>query len=381
MALMKCPECNGMVSDKAFSCPHCGYVVNPQPKANRGANGRRTKYHRLPNGFGQIKYLGKNRRRPYGAYLPTYDYHDNGSAKTTKALGYFETYQQAFDCLTEYNKNPFDPNITFEEVYKRFYAEKFNDKLNNFSESTKKGYRNGFNNLSALHNKKIILLRTDDMQKIIDETELSWSALNNMLVVCHGVYEYAMKNDIVKKDYSEYLKIKIERNEEKGVPFSEEEIKKLWENVNFDTVKIALIMIYSGMRISELQTVEIDKANRFMVGGIKTKAGKNRVIPIHESILPFIDLATSVTATPVYRSDFDSMLLMLGINQSVKGTKHTPHDCRHTFSYLADKANMDEVSKHMIMGHSLGSDVEKNTYGHRTTQDLIDAMDLIKVNK
>ena len=28
MSLILCPECNAMISDKAFSCPHCGYVPN-----------------------------------------------------------------------------------------------------------------------------------------------------------------------------------------------------------------------------------------------------------------------------------------------------------------------------------------------------------------
>lgn len=27
MALIKCPECQGVVSDKASSCPHCGYKI------------------------------------------------------------------------------------------------------------------------------------------------------------------------------------------------------------------------------------------------------------------------------------------------------------------------------------------------------------------
>lgn len=27
MALLKCPECGGMVSDKAKCCPHCGYPI------------------------------------------------------------------------------------------------------------------------------------------------------------------------------------------------------------------------------------------------------------------------------------------------------------------------------------------------------------------
>ncbi len=30
MALVKCKECNGDVSDRAYSCPHCGIELNPE---------------------------------------------------------------------------------------------------------------------------------------------------------------------------------------------------------------------------------------------------------------------------------------------------------------------------------------------------------------
>ncbi|MFT6865914.1 MAG: DNA-directed RNA polymerase subunit RPC12/RpoP [Cyclobacteriaceae bacterium] len=32
MALIKCPECEKEISDKANSCPNCGYELNPKPK-------------------------------------------------------------------------------------------------------------------------------------------------------------------------------------------------------------------------------------------------------------------------------------------------------------------------------------------------------------
>ena len=31
---------------------------------------RRKKHPKLPNGYGQIRYLGKGRRNPYGVYPP-----------------------------------------------------------------------------------------------------------------------------------------------------------------------------------------------------------------------------------------------------------------------------------------------------------------------
>ena len=36
MALTKCPECGGDVSDKAVACPHCGCPLNVQPISNQG---------------------------------------------------------------------------------------------------------------------------------------------------------------------------------------------------------------------------------------------------------------------------------------------------------------------------------------------------------
>ena len=50
--LIKCPECELQVSDKAASCPHCGYPLKEQKTKN--INRKPNKRRRLPNGFGQI---------------------------------------------------------------------------------------------------------------------------------------------------------------------------------------------------------------------------------------------------------------------------------------------------------------------------------------
>lgn len=34
MALIRCPECEAEVSDKATSCPKCGYPINKEAKGN-----------------------------------------------------------------------------------------------------------------------------------------------------------------------------------------------------------------------------------------------------------------------------------------------------------------------------------------------------------
>ena len=67
---------------------------------------------------------------------------------------------------------------------------------------------------------------------------------------------------------------------------------------------------------------------------------------------------------------FYPCLESMGLSRASTGEKRTPHDFRHTFSWLADKYGMDNLSKHLIMGHSLGTDVESSVYGHRTIDEL-----------
>ena len=50
MALIKCPECQLQVSDKAITCPHCGYPLDT--KVIKQQQRKTNKRKRLPNGFG-----------------------------------------------------------------------------------------------------------------------------------------------------------------------------------------------------------------------------------------------------------------------------------------------------------------------------------------
>ena len=140
-------------------------------------------------------------------------------------------------------------------------------------------------------------------------------------------------------------------------------------------------MIYSGFRIKAFETIEINREEKYFKGGVKTKAGKNRIVPIHNAILEyaFNFSPNKFNARGFRERKFYSILQSLNIAIASSGKKHTPHDCRHTFSWLCDKYNVDELSKHLIMGHSLGKDVEKSVYGHRTIEELRTEINKIKV--
>lgn len=385
--LITCPECNRNVSDKAISCPSCGYPINlslneirrqNEPSTKPQSNYKRKKKHKkLPNGFGSIKYLGKNRRNPYAAYPPVQKYNINGSPVTVPAIGYYKDWYTAFDALREYNHNPYNiqaEGMTFEELYKLYYNSKYENSKKTFSMSSKYSTRAAFNNCSVLHNRKFKDLKKSDLQEVIDNCTLKHSSLELIVNLFHGMYKYAIENDFMDKDYSQFVTINIQDDDENGEPFSQEELNILWKNKDIPGVDTILIMIYSGFRISAYENMEYNLQDKYFKGGVKTKAGKDRLVPIHNSIY---NMVAPYNGKPFYKNPVDyrknvfyPLLEKLGILITTNGKKHTPHDTRHTFSWLCDKYKVDDLSKHLLMGHVINGDIEKSVYGHRTLEEL-----------
>ncbi len=201
------------------------------------------------------------------------------------------------------------------------------------------------------------------------------------------MYKYAIKHEIVEKNYAIYCDVPTIERKCVRLPFTDEEIKILWENINKPFVDMILINIYSGLRpreLVEIKNCNIDLDNKFMIGGLKTKAGKNRIIPIHESIYDLIKkrycenrefLCFKENFYPMsyddYRNRFRKIMKQLGMN-------HKPHDTRHTFITLAKRFRMDEYIIKLIVGHKI-EDITESTYTHRKRNELCDEINKICV--
>lgn len=108
-----------------------------------------------------------------------------------------------------------------------------------------------------------------------------------------------------------------------------------------------------------MPTEDIDLQKGTFKGGLKTAAGKNRIVPIHSKIHGFVahrlsvnhGILFSVDNKPItankYTQLFKKTLKDIGID-----TYHTPHDCRHTFSSLLDSAGVNQVCIDRLIGHS-----------------------------
>lgn len=400
MALIPCPECLHQVSDMALACPSCGYPLKTAAIAT--PQKRKPKRHRkLPNGSGTIKRLSGKRSKPWAAYPPVKEFTLNGSPVLKPAIGYFVTYDEAYQALMVYTNAPNDikqssvsfsdlcaamlsgrnavpskcADMTFVQIYELYFENKYNNAKKQFSNSSIRSTKAAFRNCAELHNRKFLDLRKADLQEVVDECPLKHASLELIVSLFKGMYAFALQNDITDKNYAQYVTINIADDDESGVPFSETALETLWKNKDTTGVGMILLMIYTGFRISAFHTLQYNESEQYLQGGVKTSSGKNRIVPIHPAIAGFVkefferyhDEKFTVVKC---RAEFYKTLNALRLSVSDSGTKHTPHDCRHTFSWICDKYGVDDLSKHLLMGHSLGGDVERSVYGHRTLDEL-----------
>lgn len=350
---------------------------------------------KLPNGFGSIKFLGKNRRNPYAVYPPVTEWTVKGPV-TPPALGYKETWEDAYELLTIYNMEKrgriktttgvyIDRSPTFAEIYEEFYKEKFEtDKSKNYSESSKTSTRAAFQNCSSIHDTQVAQLRYDDLQRVVNNCPLKHASLELIVSLMHQIYAYMLKYEIVEKDYSSFLFIPKSDDDESGEPFTEDELKLLWKHKEDNTVQMLLIMCYSGYRIKAYENIEVNLKGKYFKGGVKTKASKERIVPIYSGIYDLVSARHASTnllgcSNKDFRNAMYKKLEELGITYSANGKKHTPHDCRHTFSYLCEKYKVNENDRKRMMGHSFGSDITNTKYGHRTVEELREEIEKIKL--
>lgn len=333
------------------------------------------KYRRLENGFGSVVRLSGNRRRPYAARLSA-----SGTANgqnTPRAIGYFETWQQAYNALAEYNKRNADmADATFKDIADMLIDRKTADGI---SPSRIRSLQNCINKCEKLYDRPIADIRLIDLQRLMDAVSGTVGpgtcvTLKNTL---HQMWSIADEHDLVRKNYPSFLRIPQPVVFEHSEAFTRAEVDKMWIYSDDDSVARILIMIYSGFRIAEYKTMMIDTEQRIFQGGSKTTAGKNRIVPMHSRIVPLVERLINANDI-LFRNDvmtrrkFPGTLESIGID--VKN--HTPHDCRATFASLLSAAGAPDLHIKRMMGHA-SNDLTKDVYTSVEIENLRKSLELI----
>lgn len=341
-----------------------------------------------PNGYGSVFKLSGKRRKPFGVRI-TVGWGDKGK-QLFKYIGYYETRPEAMIALAEYNKNPYDLDagkVTFQEVFEKWRSEKY-DK---FSKSSINGYNAAYKVCGSLYNIRFADIRKSHLQNVVDTCGKNYPTLRKLKVFFNQIYRFALENDVVTKDYSDFVEILHHKKEDdsKRKPFSKSEVKKLWDNVDRnDFVQIILMMIYTGVRISEM--LDLKKENIYLderyfdVVESKTDAGIRKV-PISHRIMPFFQswmnkndceylLSTPEGERFLYRNYYDAYWKPF---MNELEMKHRPHDTRHTTVSMLAEANVNQTIIKRIVGHSGAMSMTEKVYTHFEIKQLVDAIDLI----
>lgn len=380
--LMVCPECNLQISDKAAFCPHCGYVIklkniNVKVKARK----------RLPNGFGQISEIKSgNLRNRFRVMVPAGKTEAGRPiSKLLKPKAYFKTYNDAYQALVEYNRSPYDPNraLTFADLYEE-WLEKHKDKIEN--PATVRQYRASFTHLERLHKYQFRDIRSYNIREAIETADVSEQMKDKMKSLCNMLYDYALEREYVDRNYARELSLNINREASESIhsAYTENEMKLLWKHTNHPAVFAQLIQCYTGFRPQELLNIkleDIDLDQMVIKGGMKTKAGKDRLVPIHPCLQELVKEKYKQSVDEGYTYfihgigrqkeknlpilyDAYAVGLRLFWRDYGNGSKHRPHDGRVQFITLCKKYNVDEYAIKYIVGHQI-KDLTERVYTKR----------------
>ena len=336
------------------------------------------------NGTGSVyKMKHKALRKPYRAVV-TLGYGPDGKAHR-KALGSFATQKEAYQALARYEPAEAKKALTFGACLDLRIK---NAEREGLSKERIRQYGRIKKLCAHLADRPMKDIRASDVQSFFDDSGKAQATLKSMRGLFTSIGALAVKLDAIPRNYFSDIVISKHARPVRAMHiYTPSEIRAIWAHRDSDTAKMTLLYIYTGARLRELTRMpiaDVHIADRYMVGGEKTKAGKNRVIPIADCVLPFADylytrsaekgspyLFGGVTGLAYYKN-LRVFLADLGL------PKHHPHESRHTFISLCSNAGVDPVLVKRIVGHA-GTDITESIYTHKSTQQYVEAVNRLPV--
>lgn len=355
---MECVKCKKSIPEDALFCQWCGKKQAQEPR----------KALKRPNGTGTVYKLQGRRSRPWVA------------AKGKNIIGYYAKKTAALDALARVQGRRLDEvyNWTFSQVYVAWKDVHFRE----IGSAGIESYEHAYVVFTPLHNRKFRDLRTSDFQSIIDKYgSKSHSTLSKLKQLVTQMSQWAIQQELISTNFASFVKLPEAVKKEKEI-FTAEDIQKLEEDGSL-TAKLVLMLIYTGMRIGELFTLRAENVYpTYVIGGEKTEAGRNRIIPIRsEGRAYFAELKTRASGDLLI-SGYSGQKVIANFRKRdyypllkrLKIEKKTPHATRHTFASWAVANNVRPELLQKMLGHADYS-TTANIYEHFDIDQLVNAID------
>ena len=362
--MSNCIKCKAELPESAVFCPFCGKKQIQERKHRKRANGT-----------GCISKLSGNRAKPWLA------------RKNGVSIGTFATRseaQKALERLTDVTVNE-KFNMTFSEVYERWHAEHQRE----ISKSMDQNYQLAFKQCPQLHAMQMRKILRSDYQACIIALEMqgkSKSTCNKLRVLLGQLGRWALEEGITLTNPAEDLNTVAKQKSTREI-FTEADIKAIKKS-KLPAADIALILISCGCRPGELFSVPLVNCREdHFIGGSKTEAGKNRIIPIGPDGLASYNKirakaiadksqlliegysGANKTAPNFTKRDWRALMTEIGREGMI------PYSCRHTFITRAIRSGVELPVLEAIVGH-----VDRETtriYTHLHADDLVNAVQII----
>ena len=217
-------------------------------------------------------------------------------------------------------------------------------------------------------------------KKVVWRCIKSHSTVSKYKQLITQMSNWAVREEICTTNFARFVRLPENIKKEKDI-FTEEDIQKLEEDGS-DAAKVVLMLLSTGMRIGELFNLPVaNYREKYVIGGEKTDAGRNRVIPIRpEGRKYFAEMAARAEGELLIsgysgqkvignfrKRDYYPLLERLGI------PKKTPHATRHTYTTRAVKEGLAPEMLQKILGHADYS-TTANIYTHIDAETLVDAV-------
>lgn len=359
--VMTCRKCGQTVPEGPF-CFQCGAKQDAPARTPRKRGNGTGSVYKLPNG----KYKA--------VVVLNYYLDEDGNMKKHTRSRVFDKKKDAVTALVTLPNEKVEKknSMTFAELYDKWFP------THRASKDTMYCYRSAFKHFAPIHTMRIADIELDDIQECMDNCPAGKRTHENMKALCGLMYKYGIPRKIVPDNLNlaQFLVVTGASGPSRK-SFTDDQIKLILNSVG--TVEYAdyvACMIYLGFRPSEMLDLKVEDYNRkerYLVGGAKTDAGKNRTVTISPKIQPIIDrLTEGRTEGYIFRGPagghmsrqtftdiFHAVLEQVGIDNPIVSKvndvprhMYTPHTCRHTFATMMKRVRAPGKDKQALIGHA-----------------------------
>lgn len=344
---MICGRCGCEIPDGSEYCNKCGKKQSAVQRKRVRGNGQGTVY-KLPSGKWKA--------------VITLGYTDNAKRKTLSRV--YRTKSEAIAALPGLSARE-KPSPRMAELFEKWSEKHYPD----ITPNKRIQYNTAWKRLEPLRFCRIDDLITADLQGAVEQAE-GYYPRRDIKTVLSGIYQYALQNNLASRDYAQYIALPPMPKSD-TVPLTEREIQAIWQEYNSgnDFARYLLIMIYTGLRTGEVRNILPENIHPdYLIAGSKTKAGRNRVIPLPDIIKPLLKDPLPKISEPLFYRRFAGLKQKCALRDEV-----TPYSCRHTAATALVEAGVKPAIVQRILGHARFS-TTVDIYTHLPDKDLIDAV-------